>query len=98
MNQELLRNIIITGVAAASLAGCSSLKAPGAHTTFFITSANSGRGGDLGGLAGADAVCESLAAAAGVGGRDWRAYLRVRRPAAGLQPSTDATASATAHG
>lgn len=75
MNQGLLRNIVITTVAAASLTSCSSLKAPGAPTTFFITSANPGRGGDLGGLAGADALCERLAATAGVGGRDWRAYL-----------------------
>jgi len=42
---------------------------------FFVTSANPGKGGDLGGLAGADAYCQSLAAAAGVGNRTWRAYL-----------------------
>ena len=29
--------------------------------SFFITSENIGRGGDLGGLAGADAHCQSLA-------------------------------------
>ena len=75
MHQRLLPNIIIASVATAALASCSGLRAPGAPTTFFITSANPGRGGDLGGLAGADALCESLAAAAGVGGRNWRAYL-----------------------
>ena len=42
---------------------------------FFITSAGSGNGGDLGGLAGADAHCQSLAEAVGSGGRTWRAYL-----------------------
>jgi len=42
---------------------------------FFVTSVNPGKGGDLGGLAGADAYCQSLAAAAGVGNRTWRAYL-----------------------
>ncbi len=43
--------------------------------TFFITSAGSGKGGDLGGLKGADQHCQSLAAAAGAGKRAWRAYL-----------------------
>jgi len=43
--------------------------------TFFITSAGSGKGADLGGLAGADKLCQSLAAAAGAGKRTWRAYL-----------------------
>jgi len=43
--------------------------------TFFITSAGSGKGADLGGLASADKHCQSLAAAAGAGKRTWRAYL-----------------------
>jgi hypothetical protein len=42
---------------------------------FFITSTNPGKGADLGGLAGADAHCQSLAAAAGAGSKTWRAYL-----------------------
>ncbi|MCW9079731.1 MAG: hypothetical protein OQK74_11250, partial [Gammaproteobacteria bacterium] len=42
---------------------------------FFITSQGPGDGGNLGGLAGADAHCASLAAAAGSSGRTWRAYL-----------------------
>ena len=42
---------------------------------FFVTSANPGKGADLGGLAGADAHCQSLARAAGAGNRTWRAYL-----------------------
>ena len=43
--------------------------------TFFITSDGVGEGADLGGIAGADAHCQSLAAAAGAGDRTWRAYL-----------------------
>jgi hypothetical protein len=43
--------------------------------SFFITSAGSGKGADLGGLAGADAHCQALAKAAGAGNRTWRAYL-----------------------
>ncbi|MEK8051042.1 hypothetical protein AACH10_12400 [Ideonella sp. DXS22W] len=55
---------------------------------FFITSAGPGQGGNLGGLAGADAHCQKLAAAAGAGGRTWRAYLSV--------PPTFATANSPA--
>src|SRR5436305_6479492 len=43
--------------------------------TFFITSVGMGNGANLGGLAGADAHCQKLAAAAGAGDRTWRAYL-----------------------
>lgn len=43
--------------------------------SFFVTSAGSGHGGNLGGLAGADARCEALAAVAGAGDKTWRAYL-----------------------
>jgi hypothetical protein len=43
--------------------------------SFFVTSANPGKGGDLGGLAGADAHCNALAAASGSTGKTWKAYL-----------------------
>lgn len=42
---------------------------------FFVTSAGSGKGADLGGLAGADKLCQSRAQAAGAGKRTWHAYL-----------------------
>lgn len=42
---------------------------------FFITSTGIGDGGDLGGLAGADAHCQALAEAVDAGNRTWRAYL-----------------------
>ncbi len=42
---------------------------------FFITTVGLGQGGNLGGLAGADAYCTKLAEAAGSTGRTWRAYL-----------------------
>ena len=44
-------------------------------TTFFITSVGPGNGGDLGGLAGADAHCQALAEAEYAGDHTWRAYL-----------------------
>ncbi|MFA6549665.1 MAG: hypothetical protein WCT39_07060 [Candidatus Margulisiibacteriota bacterium] len=43
--------------------------------TFFVTSANPGKGADLGGLSGADNYCQTLAATAGAGNRVWHAYL-----------------------
>src|SRR5256885_2065778 len=43
--------------------------------SFFVTSAGKGDGANLGGLAGADAHCQSLAAAAGRGAATWHAYL-----------------------
>jgi hypothetical protein len=42
---------------------------------FFVTSAGSGQGGNLGGLAGADARCQALASVAGAGDKTWHAYL-----------------------
>ena len=49
---------------------------------FFVTSAGIGDGANLGGLAGADAHCQSLAAAVGAGDRTWRAYLSTQGPGA----------------
>ena len=43
--------------------------------SFFVTSAGSGMGANLGGLNGADKICQTLAGAAGAGARKWQAYL-----------------------
>ena len=57
------------------VAGCATLQPNPKEMTFFVTRANPGKGGDLGGLEGADRHCQSLAQAAGAGPRTWRAYL-----------------------
>ena len=57
-------------------------------TTFFVTSRGLGKGGDLGGLAGADAHCAALAKAEGAGDHTWRAYLSTS--AADGQPAVNA--------
>ncbi|MGI9425679.1 MAG: hypothetical protein ACR2PA_21000 [Hyphomicrobiaceae bacterium] len=57
------------------VASVSASMAADAKTSFFVTSVGSGNGGNLGGLAGADAHCSKLAEAAGVTGKTWRAYL-----------------------
>jgi len=65
-------------VFTAALVSCGlgvGASAQQADMTFFITSVGSGKGADLGGLAGADAHCQALAQAAGAGNKTWRAYL-----------------------
>ena len=64
--------------------------------TFFVTSVGPGKGGDLGGLEGADAHCQTLAQAAGAGTRPGAPISAPSRR--GVTPSTRATASATARG
>jgi hypothetical protein len=56
---------------------------------FFVSSAKS-KTGNLGGLHGADRICQLLASAVGLGNKTWRAYLSVERdPDNGNKP-TDA--------
>ena len=59
-----------------------------ANMSFFITSAGSGNGANLGGLTGADAICQKLATSAGAGSKTWRAYLSTS--ASGNQPAVNA--------
>ena len=72
---SLTRSLSLAFGAAALLAACATPSSSSGPIGFFITSAGLGRGADLGGLAGADAHCQRLAAAAGAGNRTWRAYL-----------------------
>jgi len=51
------------------------------NMTFFVTGAGPGKGADLGGLEGADAHCQTLAARHGAGGKTWRAYLSTQEAA-----------------
>lgn len=60
----------------------------GNDMTFFVTSVGSGKGADLGGLAGADQHCQTLAQAVGAGNRTWRAYLSTQSAAG--QPAVNA--------
>ena len=67
--------ILVLTAILVSCGFCLSANAQQADMTFFITSVGPGKGGDLGGLVGADAHCQSLAQAAGAGNKTWRAYL-----------------------
>jgi hypothetical protein len=66
---------VLIAAAVLALQGESVLAQNKTPLGFFITSVGSGNGGNLGGIAGADAHCQKLAAAAGAGNRTWRAYL-----------------------
>ena len=72
------------------LAACAPMSmTPQSPMSFFVTSANPGQGGDLGGLAGADAYCQKLATSANAGGnKNWRAYLSAAP--AGSSPAVNA--------
>jgi hypothetical protein len=85
-------------VAAISLTIASSLvglaqqpaaqpQAPPQPMSFFITSVGSGHGANLGGLAGADKICQTLATAAGTT-KTWHAYMSAS--AANGQPALNA--------
>ena len=80
------RSLFVLAAVSAIVAGSIAVSAqnpPAAPMTFFVTSAGSGDGANLGGLAGADAICQKLAAASGspgAGGRMWRAYLSTQGP------------------
>jgi hypothetical protein len=76
---------ILASLVAAALSGAQAQQA---ETSFFVTSSGAGKGGDLGGLEGADRHCQQLAQAAGAGRRTWHAYLSTQ--AASEQPAVNA--------
>jgi len=71
-----MRTLTLVAIASTCVlaAACASMMED-KSMSFFVTDVNPGDGGNLGGLAGADAYCQKLAGAAGVGGKSWRAYL-----------------------
>jgi hypothetical protein len=85
---KTLRLSILASAALVSLAWFAGAQAQQAGMSFFVTSTGSGKGADLGGLAGADARCQQLAGAAGAGAKTWHAYLSTQ--AAGGQPAVNA--------
>jgi hypothetical protein len=89
------KRMLFVLVAAASIAagahmagqnppaqGGRGAAAPPQPMSFFVTSVGKGDGANLGGLAGADAYCQTLAAAAGRGSASWHAYLSTQGPGA----------------
>src|SRR5712691_2133873 len=74
MTSRLRVSILVT-IALLWLGVAAAAQAQGANMSFFVTSAGSGHGADLGGLAGADKICQARAQAAGAVGKTWHAYL-----------------------
>jgi hypothetical protein len=91
MNALATRNGIIAIATASIVSACDSSTSPTQSPTstlsVFVTSTTNPTG-NLGGLRGADALCQSLAAAVGAGSKTWRAYLSVERdPDNGSNPT-----------
>jgi hypothetical protein len=80
-------SVLATSTAAAQ-ATPAQPQQPQQPMGFFITSAGKGDGANLGGLAGADEHCQTLARAAGAGSRTWHAYLSTAATAG--QPAINA--------
>src|ERR1700749_662402 len=89
-NLSRLCLVSIAALAAGFTVGLAAqpAQAQSANATFFVTSAGPGNGANLGGLAGADKQCQTLAAAAGAGAKTWHAYLSTQ--AADGKPAVNA--------
>jgi hypothetical protein len=70
------KSLLFTSIAlVAAATSFSTINSQENEMSFFITSAGSGDGANIGGIADADAHCATLASAAGSRGKTWRAYL-----------------------
>ena len=86
MNKNSLR--VAVTVTLLSFVSSGGAQAQQSGMTFFVSSVGVEKGGDFGGLEGADRHCQTLAAAAGAGAHKWRAYLSTS--AAGSLPAVNA--------
>jgi hypothetical protein len=68
-------SLAVLSCAFLAIAAQPPAQQPPQPMSFFVTSAGSGKGADLGGIAGADRICQTLASAAGGSGKMWHAYL-----------------------
>ena len=75
MNKKIVLTAIgVTLLGAGAVLAQGQPQAPQHPMTFFIAGAVPGTG-NLGGLAGADRICQNLATAVGAGAHTWHAYL-----------------------
>ncbi len=87
-HRALLVALTVALAGSAYLVHAQPAAQPPQPMSFFVTSVGVGSGANLGGLAGADKHCQTLAAAAGGGGKTWHAYLSTS--AANGQPAVNA--------
>jgi hypothetical protein len=78
----LIGGIVVLAQQPARGGGAQRGAQPAQPMSFFVTSVGKGDGANYGGLAGADAYCQSLAAGAGRGQAMWHAYLSTQGPGA----------------
>jgi hypothetical protein len=88
LSQCLSRVTLVAATAALAVIAAQPAQAQSANTSFFVTSIGPGNGANLGGLEGADKQCQTLAQAAGAGGKTWHAYLSTQ--AADGKPAVNA--------
>ena len=93
MKQHIFLLAAMAALGVVSSDRGQSIGAEGAQTnpamSFFVSSTGS-KTVNLGGLRGADKICQGLASAVGLGNKTWRAYLSAERdPDNGNKP-TDA--------
>ena len=75
MRKTLMLSMLTLGAAITA-----PMLAQNQPMSFFVTSSGSGNGGNLGGIDGADKLCQTLATKAGAANRTWRAYLSTSNP------------------
>src|SRR5262245_40693220 len=75
-----MRKTVTLSILALGAAIAAPMFAQNQPMGFFVSSAGSGNGGNLGGVEGADKLCQTLAAKAGAGSRTWRAYVSTSSP------------------
>lgn len=83
MTRMRVVSALLAGVAVAisvCVEDSHAQQQPAQPMSFFVTSVGMGDGANLGGLAGADKHCQTLAAAVGAGSKTWRAYISTQGP------------------
>jgi hypothetical protein len=90
MTSSRLKSVTLALLGAVAVIALAPVAADAqqAAMSFFVTNTGIGNGGNLGGLAGADNYCQTLAQAAGAGAKTWHAYLSTQ--AADGQPAINA--------
>src|SRR5262249_57990674 len=87
MQMKTIMRLSLLAPAALMALGTSAYAQPAPpqspNMTFFVVSTGPGKGADLGGLEGADRLCQQLAQGAGAGSKTWRAYLSTQAAGGG---------------
>src|SRR2546423_3937799 len=83
MNKTIIASAIAVTLLGSATVLAAQNAAPQHPMTFFVSSTTPTGSGNLGGLAGADKICQDLAQGAGAGNHTWHAYLSTQTTNAG---------------